>query len=268
MTGRESAVEGDGTNWTGGPGQRPLQPGEAQVWYAFRSDLRPHLEIFSGSLSASERLRAARFHREEDRLDFTLAHGFLRSVLGGQLGPAGRAASWSVDPLGKPRLVEAGPDGNALEFSLSRASGVAVCAVGRQTPVGVDVERLEPRTDLLALAASAFTPRERAAFAALPVNRRERAFHLSWVSKEAILKLEGVGLGAHPRTVEVGPACWEARAFSVFWGGRRLFLRTFEFADQYVAALALSSEPRAVQFLRFGDPLLSANSGEEYITGF
>ena len=238
----------------GSADRRSLGPGEVQVWYTLLSDLHPHLASLSGCLSPSERLRAARFRQEKDGLDFTLSHGFLRTVLGGQLGASACAASWSVDPFGKPHPAEAGPGGDVLEFSLSRASGAAVCALSRQDPVGIDVERLEPRPDLQALAASVLTPREREAFASLPANQHERAFHLSWVCKEALLKLEGVGLGVHPRAIEVGPACWEARTFSLLWEGQGRFVRMFEFADHYVAALATLSEPYAVQFARFEAP--------------
>ncbi len=225
-----------------------------QIWYTLLPDLHPHLASLSECLSPSERLRAARFSQEKDRLDFILSHGFLRTILGGQLGAPGSAVSWSVGPFGKPHLAEAGHAGAELAFSLSRTSGAAVCAMGRSIPVGIDVERIGPLPDFQELAASVLTPRERGALASLPVSQRERAFQRSWVCKEAILKLEGVGLGVHPGALDAGPGCWVAEPFSLLWEGQRLFLRTFEFAEQYVAALATRSEPSAVQFLRFEGP--------------
>ena len=221
---------------TGQPpaGHRPPRPGQVHVWYALLRDLQPQIESLSMRLSPSEQFRAERFVRAKDRLDFTLAHGFLKAVLGWYPG-AGEGP---------------GPGGDPWGISLARTGTAAICAVGCGSAVGVDLERVARLPDLDALVGSVLTPREREAFAALPESLRDRAFHLLWVSKEAVLKLEGSGLGIPPEHLEVGPRCWCEKSFSASLGERAMAVRTFGLAEDHVAALATPRPPEAVQFGR------------------
>ena len=159
-----------------------------------------------------------------------------------------------MDGAGRPFLPRSTPGVEGLDFSLSRAGGAAACAMGCWNPVGVDIERLERLPDLPELAEAVLTAREREAFAALPPSRRRRAFHLLWVSKEAVLKLEGSGLGIHPATFEAGPGCWEEESFSVQLGNRRSFVRIFAIGNDHVAAVA-SQAPADAVLTRFAGPL-------------
>jgi 4'-phosphopantetheinyl transferase len=204
------------------------------VWYALLADLQPDIESLSICLTPAEQLRAARFILDRDRVAFTLAHGFQRCVLGWYPGA-------QPHPAG----------GREPGFSHARTPGAALCAVGAGQALGIDIERVQPLPDLEDLARSVLTPREQEGFAALPANLRDRAFSLLWVSKEAVLKLEGSGLGIDPRDLEVGPACWREPSFGVRLGERDFSVRTFGLADPYLAALATPREPRAVHLARF-----------------
>jgi 4'-phosphopantetheinyl transferase len=108
---------------------------------------------------------------------------------------------------GKPHL-SGHPD---LDFSLSHSGGLALIAVARGRRVGADVERLRPRTDVLAIARGSLSARERrvveggetdaarrgetdAARRGETDAARREAFFRCWTRKEAYLKGLGVGL--------------------------------------------------------------------------
>jgi 4'-phosphopantetheinyl transferase len=92
---------------------------------------------------------------------------------------------------GKPHLA----DRSDLDFSLSHSGGLALIAVARGRRVGADVERVRPRTDVLAIARGSLSARERQAIASEGTDgARRAAFFRCWTRKEAYLKALGVGL--------------------------------------------------------------------------
>jgi 4'-phosphopantetheinyl transferase len=93
-------------------------------------------------------------------------------------------------PHGKPRLR-----GEArLRFNLSHSADAVAVAVALDREVGIDVERIDPRRDALALARRALTAEEAAAVAAAPSEERSQAFHDAWARFEAVAKCLGTGL--------------------------------------------------------------------------
>lgn len=147
-------------------------------------------------LSAEESERAGRFHAARHRDRFVVAHGALRTVLAAYLGSHAAALQFSAGSEGKPRLgcaVEA-TEPAELCFNLSHSADLALLAVAVGRDVGVDVERVDPRVEIEALARRFFAPEERAALARLPGEERAREFFRIWTLKEAYLKALGVGL--------------------------------------------------------------------------
>nr|WP_314899743.1 4'-phosphopantetheinyl transferase superfamily protein [uncultured Deefgea sp.] len=78
---------------------------------------------------------------------------------------------------------------------LSWSHGAQFCAAalghGR---VGIDIETIRPRKQLMAIAESYFDSRESAWLASLAGEAQLRAFFMLWVAKEALLKAFGTGL--------------------------------------------------------------------------
>lgn len=91
---------------------------------------------------------------------------------------------------GKP-FAPALPD---LHFNLSHAGADVLLAFASAEPLGVDLERVDRRVSIDAIAARHFAPAEAAALARLAPDQRRTAFLHLWTRKEAVLKAIGAGL--------------------------------------------------------------------------
>ena len=103
------------------------------------------------------------------------------------------------DERGVPRVAahvtEAVPDG--LHLSITHKDRFAAAIVGTQ-PVGIDLERIEPREP--GFIDITFTAAERALLlAAADAADADREYTRGWVAKEAAAKAAGTGLGGHLR---------------------------------------------------------------------
>jgi 4'-phosphopantetheinyl transferase len=149
-------------------------------------------------LDAGETARARRLPPGPDRHRWTAARGALRLVLARCTGTAPDRISFTLGRYGKPRPAGAGPGG--LCFSLSHSRDLALLAVCRGTPVGVDLEHLSAgpagREELDDLASAVLTPEEWQAYLRLPHARRRAALLRRWTGKEAVLKATGQGVTA------------------------------------------------------------------------
>ncbi len=165
---------------------------EIHVWRA-----RLDSEGWPGAerLPDEERQRAARLRSPQGRRRWLAARWALREVLGSYLDRDPAAVELRVGEHGKPELAAAGA---SLRFNLSHSADRALVAVAWGREVGVDIERVEPRGDLLALARRAFEPAEASAIAELPEADRPAAFHAAWARREAVAKCLGTGLVALP----------------------------------------------------------------------
>lgn len=117
----------------------------------------------------------------------------LRQLLARYLGVEPGRIELEVGEHGKPRLAEPGA---TLRFNLSHSGGVVLIALASGREVGVDVERIRPRPNLLRLAERALEPAAVADIRAAPPAERLAAFHVAWARHEALAKCHGGGLRA------------------------------------------------------------------------
>ena len=137
-------------------------------------------------------------------LDRAASQRALRGVLAHYLGEDPAGIELRRGEHGKPTLAD--PTAR-LRFSLSHSGGLVLIAIARDREVGVDVERIDPRRDVLRLSRRALDPAAAATVrAADPVNR-PAVFHDAWTRREAVAKCHGVGLRAPlpPTQVAVSP---------------------------------------------------------------
>jgi 4'-phosphopantetheinyl transferase len=110
-------------------------------------------------------------------------------------------------------------------LSISHSAGYALCAAGRgqKTPIGADLEWIEPRSPRFL--EGLLTESE------VNLLRRSRSHHTQatalWCAKEAALKALGLGFGADPLAVSclltpstMGPRDWTG--FAIEWHRERL----------------------------------------------
>jgi 4'-phosphopantetheinyl transferase len=170
---------------TAEPTCEALQKGALHLWTV---DLDAGLpaEGFR-ELSPAEQARANAFRFEHLRNRYVAAHVALRRILSRYAGAPPEAVRFGAGPYGKP-LLEREP---RLAFNLSHAERFAMVALA-PAEIGVDIERLRPVPDALAIAARFFHPEEVRLLEAAPAA--DDAFLRLWTLKEAYLKYFGKGL--------------------------------------------------------------------------
>ena len=173
--------------------------GDVHVWLANLDDAAVDAAVFAPILSNDELNRARRRLFEVDRRRFLLSHLLLRALLERYLGQDARAIQFTHSPSGKPLLVDAG----GVDFNLAHSGGLAAYAFGRDRQVGIDVERIRPTLDVMALAERYFTPFEAQAIREASEQERLARFFTYWVRKEAVLKATGYGLRLSLSAVDV-----------------------------------------------------------------
>jgi 4'-phosphopantetheinyl transferase len=166
-----------------------LQASEVHVWRVPLDCAPDEAVCLSALLAGDERERAARFYFPRDRDRFTVGRARLRQLLGRYLGKDPAALEFRYGHAGKPELA-----GTGLPFNVSHSDSLALIGIGGPGRLGVDIERIRPRTEPDSFG-SFFAPAEEAALLRLPREMRERAFFACWTRKEAYIKGRGDGLG-------------------------------------------------------------------------
>jgi 4'-phosphopantetheinyl transferase len=168
-----------------------LAPLEVHIWYRHtESATSVAVEAARATLSTDERARADRFHFDQDRRDYTLAHDLLRRCLSKYRPVAPTAWAFQTDAAGKPFL----PSDSTLSFNLSHTRELVACAIASGMPVGIDAERTGRILDAAALAERYFSPCETASLARGGADALGLRFLELWTLKEAFAKAVGAGL--------------------------------------------------------------------------
>jgi medium-chain acyl-[acyl-carrier-protein] hydrolase len=165
-----------------------LTAGAVQVWKIRLDQPEPVIARLYSFLSGDERERARRFYRPGPRREYVVSQGALRVILGDALGQAPERLQFGVGPHGKPFL-----QGEELSFNLAHSGDLALVALTREGPVGIDVERVRANLDWTAMSRHPLTPKEQSGLAGLPPENRLTGFFTFWTRKEAYLKATGLG---------------------------------------------------------------------------
>jgi 4'-phosphopantetheinyl transferase len=175
-------------SWERAPARIAIKDDEVQVWRASLTHGPACVDVLRRGLSADENERAQRFHFPRDRVRFVAARAFLRRVLGQTLDRDAAGLRFAYGAQGKPSL-----EGGDVEFNLSHAEDLALCAVACGRAVGVDVEKIGPLKED-GVIGRVFSPEQAARLRALPETERWAQFCAGWTRKEAIVKAHGKGL--------------------------------------------------------------------------
>ena len=139
-------------------------------------------------LCDDERDRAACFHNSSDQRRYIAGRTWLRRTLGTRLDRPPQELRFSYARYGKPRVDHA----DGVHFNLAHSGDIAVLAIGKEAPVGVDVERA--RKDIYDRRAAALVFHESELQAIDESEDPDRRFVDIWTRKEAIAKVNGMGL--------------------------------------------------------------------------
>lgn len=147
-------------------------------------------------LTGDDRLRADSFRFETDRLRWIACRAGLRRILAAATGMDPADLPLVSNPYGKPLLA---PPFDSLHFNLSHSGDLAVVAVSRDGPVGIDIEPLDRASELTEVVEGFCHPLEAAELPCGP----GRDLHLLeiWTAKEALLKAIGTGFSTAPESV-------------------------------------------------------------------
>ena len=203
--------------------------GEIEVW---QCDLDASVPAWD-TLDAAERERAGRFRFAQDRHRFAARRSWLRQLLSRYLHTAAGQIAFHTGPHGKPGVP-------GLEFNLSACDGLALCALSRQRPVGVDVERLRAFA-WEDIAGGLFHPAEVAHIRQAPLPERGQYFFRYWTAHEAIAKADGGGLTRPLAQVDCSSLVREAQAHLVDSTGAAWDCVSLVPRAGWVAALAVQS---------------------------
>jgi 4'-phosphopantetheinyl transferase len=194
---------------------------EIHIWFADMDDQLADVQEYEAVLSPVEISRAKRFHHLRDRNRYVVKHGILRILLSHYAGSHPRQIQIHSSSSGKPYLSNQS-DNESLQFSISDSYGLVLFALGQDTLVGVDTERVRELPEMEEIVASHFTNREKREFTSYPESERLYLFYKYWTRKEAVLKAVGGGIVRHLDCVDVtdtgdGFKPWRVRIAGTAW---------------------------------------------------
>lgn len=230
-----------------------LNNSDAHVWVVPTRSSASLTERFYSLLSPEEIHRVRRFHNQQLKRTFILAHGALRILLGNYTNTDAREIQLTYGPQGKPRV-----DAEPLDFNISHSGDIALLAFTRGCELGIDIEQVRPLPEMYDIARNFFTPEETEELLLLPIEQRQRAFYRCWTRKEACIKAHGGGLSIPLNSFRVTLAPdISAKFVSLERNGRGttpLTLVDLTISPEFVAALAYQGIERHLRITSLTDP--------------
>lgn len=169
-----------------------LSDKQIDVWQFSLKNLPP---LAFALLNEEEKLRSERFYFSRHSRRFIVARAMMRKILGFYLDVDPKKLEFAYSKHGKPFLSHDNQE-VGIEFNLSHSADLALLAIGKTYPLGVDVEQFSERP-FADISQKMFSPDEIAALQRMPEHLQCHAFFKIWAQKEAFIKACGLGL-AYP----------------------------------------------------------------------
>ena len=134
--------------------------------------------------------RAERFYFNMHHNNYIAARGQMRKILDKYLQIENHKLVFSYNEFGKPYL-----ENELLQFNLSHSHNLALLAINLQYELGVDIEYIYRKTNLLQIAKRFFSTNEYNELKSLPTDLQRKGFFNCWTRKESYIKARGKGLG-------------------------------------------------------------------------
>lgn len=140
-------------------------------------------------LNADERARADRFYFSHHKRRFSTARAMMRTILSQYLNTMPERIEFTYNAYGKPEVVNS----QKLQFNISHSGDLAMLAIGKVFPIGVDIEYYSARP-YDGIAKSLFSDPELKEFEKITPSLKPAVFFHVWAQKEAFIKACGLGL--------------------------------------------------------------------------
>ncbi len=140
-------------------------------------------------LNDEEQARGNRFYFPRHKRRFCTARAVMKTILSQYLNTSPMRIEFTYNHHGKPEVIHF----QKLHFNLSHTEDLALLAIGKGLPMGVDIEQYSARP-YDGIAQNLFSDAELSEFIPLPDSLKPAAFFHIWAQKEAFIKACGLGL--------------------------------------------------------------------------
>jgi len=173
---------------------------ENMRWLSCALDSDKDISLLSGleMLTNEEKDRAARFRFDKHRERYIRGRAFLRTIVAGSLNIDGKDLVLQTNEFDKPYIAN-----NPIYFNLSHSSATAVLVLCENMPVGIDLEFVDRKVEVVQLGKTVFTSNEMNRLEKADKEQAKHLFFQFWTAKEAYLKMLGTGLSLSPKKLEL-----------------------------------------------------------------
>ena len=174
-----------------------LKENEYHLWYTKPQDSQDleMLDRYQLLLTEEESEKQQRYIFEKDRHDALITRAFIRDVLSQYMNVEPGDWKFIKGENGKPEInYQSVPNAIPLRFNISHTKELIICAVTLTDDIGCDVEHIERKSDVLAIAERFFSPLETKELFSLPKAKQRDRFFDYWTLKESYIKAWGQGL--------------------------------------------------------------------------
>lgn len=194
-------------------------------------DWRPHPQDIE--------LAGKRFASQNLQKEYLNRLIFLRHILSFYMGDCAQQ-SFLFTLQGKPYIPF-----SLWRFNLSHSDNYVLIAVAKNTPIGVDIEKLRSDIEMESMASFFMDEMELHSFRKMNHNEMLTSFFDLWVQKEAYGKMLGVGLTEDPRNWAIG---FSKKDITSDLGSRILLFS----CGEYRAAVAYQSQNEMrIEFINY-----------------
>ena len=231
--------------------QRGNQHDEIHVWSHTIHFDDPFLREAPYLLSNEELTRAGKYHFEKDKRVYESGHVFIRKILSHYTSV--EATKLELSPIVNQKPV-LGNSPFILHFNISHSGNKILVAVGFNSDVGIDVEKVIPDFDMDGFAEANYHSNELEHFRTLKNHEESDYFYRIWTRKEAWLKLTGEGINDKLKELDFSGKTTTLPLPP--HGHHDLCMSSWNESPEYMATLATYSKSPKTRFF-ISDALLS-----------
>ena len=184
-----------------------------QLWRGYISQLKGGIASqLTAILSPLESEKFQRLKQPHRINEFVLSRALMRMALSHHYNQPLSYWQFSESPNAAPTLEN--PIGSPLFISLSHSNDCVLLAISDQA-VGLDVENMTQRDEILRIARKVFSHEQQAYLSNLPADLIRQHFYQLWTQKEALVKAMA---GSNPPFQMISSSNWPQHDFQIQHG--------------------------------------------------